>query len=54
MAQMGLIWPTLGILPQFGQSPFSGYLDIVVFMVCAIFSYSRWQPACSAKLQKTK
>ena len=44
----------LGILPHFGQSPFIGYRDIVIFMFCAIFSKSRWRPSCSAKLQKIK
>ena len=42
----------LGISPHFGQNPFSGYSDIVIFMFCATFSKDRGQPSCSAKLQK--
>ena len=36
---------------KFGQNPLSGYWDIVIFMFCAIFSISKWQPSWNPKLQ---
>ena len=37
-----------------GQNPLSSYLDIVIFMFCAIFSNDKWRPFWNAKLQKNK
>ena len=39
---------------KLGQNPLSGYWDIVIFMFCAIFSISKWQPSWNLKLQKKK
>ena len=39
---------------RFGQNPLSRHWDIVIFMLCAIFSNGKQRPSWNAKLQKNK